>query len=208
MTLVFDKNSWHYRLIEYVFTSNFFLEVDGIDVQAMETVDMEKDFRIIYKKKPKTVNLCPYCRAIVGAVILFPFIMFWRLFPHKPKPSKTHLQKMKQLQRQTWIIRGAAAALNIGFGIRHLFNYPDVSEIIAGSIQFSVAVFVLTGHLWLPSIIKWIIKKFAFKKKKIMQPSTVKPKKEHKTLKKIADKHDIICPPIFFVDVKSEEEFK
>lgn len=206
MTIIFDKNSWHYRLVLYAFTPEFFLETDGMDLQAMESVDMENDFKIIYKKKPKTVNLCPYCRALVGALIILPFIVLWRLFPHKPKPKRTHAEQMKRIQRQGWIVRIGAAALNIGFGIRHLLNYPELSEIIAGTIQLLVAAFVLTGHIWFPSIIKWIIKKFAFKKKKITVSSFRKPKKDHKTFQKIVDKHDLICPPIFFVDVKSEDD--
>jgi len=100
LTLVFDKNSWHYRLVVYIFTSEFFLEIDGIDMQSMETVDMEKDFRIIYKKKTRTVNLCPYCRAVVGAVMMFPFVVLWRLFPHK-KTKQTHAEIMRKSQRNT-----------------------------------------------------------------------------------------------------------
>ena len=116
MTLVFDKNSWHYRLVVYIFTSEFFLESDGIDMQSMETVDMEKDFRIIYKKKTRTVNLCPYCRAIVGAVFMFPFIVLWRLFPHK-KTKQTHAEIMRKSQRNTKIVRIVVAGVMGGMGI-------------------------------------------------------------------------------------------
>ena len=87
--IISSTSSWHYRLIVYVFSSEFFLETDGIDIVAMDAVNMEKDFEIIYKKKPRTVNLCPYCRAIVGAVIMFPFVVLYRLFPHKKK-IRTH----------------------------------------------------------------------------------------------------------------------
>jgi hypothetical protein len=44
--------------------------------------------------------------------------------------------------------------------------------------------------------------------KRTKKVKTPKPKKEHKTLAKIVAKHDIICPPVYFVDKSSPEEHK
>ena len=147
MTLVFDKNSWHYRLVVYVFTSEFFLEIDGIDIQSMETVDMEKDFRIIYKKKTRTVNLCPYCRAIVGAVIMFPFIVLWRLFPHK-KTKQTHAEIMRKSQRNTKIVRIVVAGVMGGMGIWKILD----NDYFMAIFYFGLVLF----NLFSVQILKWV----------------------------------------------------
>ena len=198
MTIIFDKNSWHYRLIVYIFTTDFFIETDGIDIRAMEAVNMEKDFRIVYKKKPKTVNLCPYCRAIVGAVIMFPFIVLWRLFPHKPKPKKTHAEIMKRSKRNTLIARIMVA---IFMGIMGIWKILDG--------DYFMAIFyggMVIFNLFSVQILKWIAKKLP--KQKLKQKPFKKSKEPSKIIKSIAEKHDIICPPIFFIDIQREDELR
>jgi hypothetical protein len=197
MTLIFDKNSWHYRLIVYIFTSNFFLETDGIDVEAMQTINMEKDFKIIYKKKPRTVNLCPYCRAVVGAVIMFPFIVLWRLFPHKQK-KYTHAEIMKRSQRNTKIARIAVAAF---MGIMGVWKLID-GDFFMASFYFGMVIF----NLYSVPIFRWIAKNMPKRKFKQKPIKESKPKEPSKIVKSIAEKHDIICPPIFFIEKEDVEK--
>lgn len=189
MILVFDKNSWHYRLVVYVFTSEFFLEIDGIDIQSMETVDMEKDFRIIYKKKPRTVNLCPYCRAIVGAVIMFPFIVLWRLFPHK-KTKQTHAEIMRKSQRNTKIVRIVVAGVMGGMGIWKILD----NDYFTAIFYFGLVFF----NLFSVQILKWVAQRLPKIKHKERQIKKQKP--TPRIIKTISEKHDIICPPLWFID--------
>lgn len=185
--IVFSKDSWHYKLIVYIFTSEFFLEIDGIDMQAMETVDMEKDFNIIYKKKPRTVNLCPYCRAIVGSVIMFPFIVLYRLFPHK-KTKSTRQEIIKRSQRNSKIARIIAAGIMGIIGIWHMLD----EHYFLAVFYFGLVVF----NLFSVSIITWIAKRLPKRK---FTKKTI-PQKPSQIIKTITDKHDLICPPIYFID--------
>jgi len=197
MTIISSNDSWHYRLIVYVFSSEFFLEVDGIDIQAMESVNMEKDFKIIYKKKPRTVNLCPYCRAIVGAVIMFPFIVLYRLFPHKKK-IRTRQEIMRRSQRNSKIVRIAVA---VGMGALGVWNITTENYFMA-AFYFGLVIF----NLFSVQILTWVAKRFPERKYKVQQYK--EPKQPSKIVKTISDKHDLICPPIFFIDKSDEDELK
>lgn len=189
--IVYSTSSWHYRLIVYIFSVEFFLETDGLDYKAMDAVDIEKGFTIIYKKKSRTVNLCPYCRAVVGAVIMLPFIMLWRLFPHKEK-IQTHKEIMKRSQRNSRIVICLVAAVMAGFGIWRL----STESYFLAVFYFGFALF----NLFSVRIFKWIATRLPerqFKEKPIKKQSS-------KFVKTITEKHDLICPPIFFID-KTED---
>ena len=145
------------------------------------------------------MNLCPYCRAVVGAVIMFPFVVLWRLFPHKEK-KLSHAEIIKKSQRNTKIARILVASF---------MGLMGVWKLVDGEIYFAVFYFGLVlFNLYSVPILRWLAKNMPKTKLKKKTMTKSKPKKENKTLKKIADKHDIICPPIFFVDVKSAEELK
>lgn len=183
-----NTSSWHYRLIVYVFTSEFFLEADGIDIKAMDAVNMEKDFKIIYKKKPKTVNLCPYCRAVVGVVIMFPFIILWRLLPHKKK-IYTHQEIMKRSQKHSKIVRIAVAGVMGAFVVWHM----STGNYFFAGFYVGLVIF----NLFSTQILTWVVKKIPKRKFKIQSKESKQPSK---IVKIISEKHDLICPPIFFVD--------
>lgn len=193
--IISSNSSWHYRLIVYVFTSEFFLEVDGIDIAAMESVNMEKDFEIIYKKKSRTVNLCPYCRAIVGAVIMFPFVVLYRLFPHKEK-IRTRQEIMRISQRNSKIVRCAAAG---GMGALGVWNITTENYFMS-AFYFGLVIF----NLFSVQILTWIAKRAPKRKYKVRQFK--EPKQPSKFVKTISDKHSLICPPIFFIDKNDEEK--
>ena len=91
----FNNDSWHYRLVLYVFGKNFFIEKDGIDFAAMEKQfgpNLPTDYHnMIYKIKPKVVNFCPYCRGVLWSALSLPFVYVWRIFfPYDPTKEKTH----------------------------------------------------------------------------------------------------------------------
>ena len=195
--IVYSTNSWHYRLIVYIFSPEFFLETDGFDYQAMDSVNMDKDFKIIYKKKPKTVNLCPYCRAVVGAVIMLPFIILWRLFPHK-KTIRTHKEIMKRSQRNSWIVRCIAVVGMAGFGVWNL----STENYFMAVFYFVLALFNLFGV----RIFKWVATRLP--KKQFKAKPIKKLKVSSKFVKTITEKHDLICPPIFFIEKTADEDIR
>lgn len=208
--LVYSNKSWHYKLVLYVMSGEFFMETDGFDLKAMESqhnqTTKEEHFEIIYKKKPRTVNLCPYCRAVLASFIIVPFVYVWRLFPHKAKSKITHKQRMRRLQIQSWIARGIGASINFAFGIKNLTMDNNV-EVVTGLIQIALGLLLLTGHLWIPELIRKIL---IYLPKRKLKPQKVKKESTHfrEFSKKIQDKHDIICPPIFFVSEENPEELK
>jgi len=202
--LLYNTDSWHYVLVLYVFTKEFFMETDGLDFKAMDSQynpqTKTDDFKIIYKMKSRTVNFCPYCRAVLGASLMLPFVYLWRLYPHKPKPKKTHAEIMKNIHRRGWIARIGAASINAGFGINHLINGLDDGTFVIAIIQFALAASLLTGHLWAPQIIRWLILHSPKWERKPKPDKPTKSKEPSKIVQKIKSTHDIYCPPIFFVE--------
>ncbi|MCK5343087.1 MAG: hypothetical protein KAR20_06770, partial [Candidatus Heimdallarchaeota archaeon] len=168
------------------------------------------DFRIIYKTKPKTVNLCPYARAVVAAIVTVPFVYLWRKYPHKSKPKMTHAQIIKNMERRSLIIRLLAGGVNISLGLKNIIFDDGYGGIAAGMIQILIGLGLMTSHLWAPQSIQWIIKHWSKVKwnreKKI--PQKKEPKNPSNLTKKICETHDIICPPIWFVDMGKSENLK
>jgi len=210
--LLYNMDSWHYKIVLYVFTKNFFLDTSELDFKAMESqynpqtkVD---DFKFIYKKKPKTINFCPYCRAVVAAIASVPFVYLWRLYPHKPKPKKTHAEIMRGLNRKGWIARIIGSSINVLLGIKNILYGVDDGMYIAGIIQIALGAALLSGHLWAPQIIRWIILHSPKWEKKSKPQKAKKPREQLKIIKKIQSKHDIYCPPIFFINVKKPESLR
>ncbi len=194
MTLVFKKNAWHYRLVWFTFGEEFFTEIDWD--QTLKTSEAYNDIQWV--RKTKTVNLCPYCRAVVGSLISFPFIFVWRLFPHKERKKETHQEIMKRSKRNSTIVRLAAMAFMGGIGILKVFE---------GEYNLSVFYFVLVlFNLFNIRIFQWFLKHLPkFKTKKITNGDSKKPSK---IIKKIESKHDLVCPPIFFIDVRKDYDLK
>ena len=205
--IVFDKQSWHYRLIRYTFGESFFLDYSEVDWEKTESQPGDtKNFQIFHKSKPKTVNLCPYCRGVVAGVIALPFVFIYKLFPHKPKKQMTHQQIMKNMKFRSNIIRVAAGSINIGLGIRNLY----LDEPVAAAVQFAVGIVIMTMHLWLKPFALGIMSLMLFLK--LIHKEKPKKAKEQKVknpsllLTKLNAEHDKICPPIFFIDKKSEDQ--
>lgn len=188
------------------------METVGLDFEAMESQynpqTKTDNFEFVYKKKPRTVNFCPYCRAVVAAIVTLPFVYIWRLFPHKPKPKQTHLQIMKRLNRNSWLARGIGGGINFVIGGKNVLLAEDFGLMIMGFVQIGIGVALITGHMWAPQLIRWIIEHTPKRKTKLKVTKEEKPKKSSELAKKIHEKHDIICPPIFFVDPMDQEDMR
>jgi len=223
--LLYHTNSWHYRLVLYIFTKKFFLETDGLDYEAMESqydpqTKQEREFKFIYKEKTKTINFCPYCRAVVAAIASVPFVYLWRLYPHKPKPERTHKEIMIGMRRRSQKTKIIFVTLNVTTGIMNIVsgmsNGMGNGVLFLGIFQLALAAIYLTGHLWGDKVIKWIVvdhheirQKFrmcvlklvsAWDPKWMRRTKPKKIKKESKIMQKIKSTHDVYCPPIFFVE--------
>jgi len=211
LALIFNNKSWHYKLVVYCFTPEFFMEHDGLDFEAMDAQPSDSpDYEIIFKTKPKTVNLCPYARAVVAGIVTVPFVYLWRKYPHKPKPKRTHAQIMKNMERRSLIIRALAGGVNISLGLKNIIFDGGYMGLVTGIIQISIGLVLMTAQMWAPQLLRWIIKHWPKVKwnreKKI--PQKKEPKKPSNITKKICETHDIICPPIWFVDMGNSENLK
>lgn len=210
--LLYHTNSWHYLLVLYVFTKEFFMETDGLDFKAMDSQynpqTKTEDFKLIYKKKSRTVNFCPYCRAVLAASLMLPLVYLWRLYPHKPKPKKTHAQIMKGIRLKGWIARIAGSGINFALGIKNIIFIENDFTIIAGLIQIGLGVALLTGDRWAPQIIRWIIEHSPKRKHKVKAKKVSKENKPSEFAKKLHKKHEIICPPIFFIEENKPESYR
>lgn len=210
MALIFNKNSWHYRLILYSFGKNFFSDAK-IDMKATEEAfdaDRKEELKFIYKYTPKTVNLCPYCRALVGAVITVPFLYLWRLLPHKEKKEMTRAQIKKATYRRSWIARGIGGGINIALGIKSILDFTEVGQ-ITGIIQIAIGLTFLTAHIWGTYFLMGYLRLTRLiPKRKQQERKEPKQHKPSQLVLKIQEKHDIICPQIFFVETKLDSELR
>jgi len=208
--LLYPTNSWHYRLVLYIFTKEFFLETVGLDFKAMDSQynaqSKQEEFKFIYKKKPKTVNFCPYCRAVLSAIVSLPFVYTWRLYPHKPKPKRTHAEIMKSIRIKGWIARIIGSSINVSFGIKNIIFLDGV---IFGVAQILIGAALLTGHLWAPQMIRWVILHSPkWERKSKTQDTITKSKNPSKLIQKIKSTHDVYCPPIFFIQKIDEGKLR
>ena len=188
------------------------MESDGLDFKAMESQynpqTKTDDLELVYKKKSRTVNFCPYCRAVLAASLMLPFVYLWRLYPHKPKPKETHLQIMKSLRIKGWLARIIGCAINVVLGIKNIVYADDMGTIIIGLFQIGLGVALLSGHLWAPQIIRWIILHSPKREHKLKVKKVIKENKSSEFTKKLHEKHEIICPPIFFIEEHKPESLR
>ena len=144
---VFDTSSWHYRLVDYVFGKSFFFdeEMDHETIRKERLIiedkarkkfpndddELEKayhDFhmRIIHENKfytytkNKNINFCPYCRAVVTSLVVFPFYVLYKLIPKRKSREYNYKESKKRMEKRSQIIRCVAGALNIGLGIKNI----------------------------------------------------------------------------------------
>lgn len=212
--LHFNTQSWHYRLVLYVFGKNFFLERDTVDYEATE-----KKRELVWTKKPKVINFCPYCRGVLWSTISLPFVFVWRLYPHKPAEERTHEEVMKRMKRRGILIRSIGGSVQFPFA---LMNYLQGSE-LAAAINIIAGVGIMASFAFLPGnkhakkilmpvflaigkIFDFISKHWPKKKEKDLMP----PKIKNPSLVReyLHEKHSVICPPVCFIEKVDQENLR
>jgi len=236
--LQYTTSSWHYKLVNYVFGKSFFFE-EGLDHDKIREERMmledktrkefpndddalEKTYNefhmrmfqdpsfIIYTEK-KATSFCPYCRAVITSMIVFPFVALYKLLP-KRKPKKFDLkERRKRLEIHSKIIRYTFGGLNIGLGIKYV--------VFDNLIELSIIMFALgIGLIFLDQtaiVIRKIFNSANFCYKKIKKvlfdigilkvktkkiPIPKEPKTPNFVQAFFTENHDKYCPPVSFVD--------
>ncbi len=199
---VFDTSSWHYKFVLYVLGKNFFTEKDTIDYDQTE-----KRNTVIWTRKPRIVNFCPYCRAVLYSVLAFVFVWIWKQFPHKPKREKTHAEIMASMRIKNIIVRSIAGGINIGLGLIKLAQGDYVLAAVQIIIGIALLFLFQFAHVMAPpfKILYKFIEKY-WPKKKQQYTLKQKPIKNPNFLKiYLTENHDKFCPPIAFVDQNDTE---
>ena len=214
--IVFNTNSWHFNLVLYVFGNTFFFnkKVDSEKIRKkIQALDekirkkypndddaiekaFRKNFRLFYDEDdsytytPKSVNFCPYCRAVLWSMLLFPFAVISKLIPkRKKKPFD-----IKKSKRNTNIIKIAVIVI---FAIWGTINLLQGNYLMA-VFQYGVGSFQLWGKYLFEWSIKWQIKRAD---KKIQKPEELTKTKNPSLISAyLKTHHHKICPPVTFVD--------
>jgi len=216
--LHFNTSSWHYRLVMYIFGKNFFTEHDTIDM-----TEYKKSAKIVWTRKPKVINFCPYCRGVLWSALSLPFVYIWRIFfPHDSTKVMTHEQTMKRMKIRGMLIRSIGGSIQFPFA---LMNYLSgeyliaAINIIAGFLIIATFVFIpgnnrlkkilgspLEKYLWplIKPIINFISKSFEKKEEKKIH----KPKNPSILAAYLHTKHSAICPPVCFIEKVDQENLR
>lgn len=185
----FNTDSWHFRFVVYVFGDSFFTEKDSIDIDASE-----KTRNIIWTRKPKVINFCPYCRAVIAAITLMPFAWILKKIPRKQKKHKPF--DIKKSRRNTKILK-IVAMVTIGFfGVHQLYegNYG------LALFHFTVASFQIWGTIIFKWYGNWYAKRMAKKNKDEKQKIQNEKNNPGLLMTYLHTNHSKICPLVAFVD--------
>ncbi len=236
--LQYATSSWHYKLVNYVHGKSFFFEWDldyekihkertiledktrrefPNDDKALKKTYDEFQTRIFEDKsfikytQMKKTSFCPYCRVVVTSLIVFPFVVLYKLIP-KGKPKKFDLKgRRKRMEVRSKIIRVVCGGLNIGLGIR---NIVLDNSIEVGIIQIVIGIgliFIYQSAIIARKIfnsvnfcykkIKKLLINFGILKvniKKIPEPQ--EPKTPNFIQAFFTENHSKYCPPVAFVN--------
>lgn len=174
----------------YVFGKSFFIEKDKVDWG-----ETEKNRDIVWISKPKIVNLCPYCRAVVCGIFLMPAVWINKKIPRKKKEKKPF--DFKKSQRNLKIMRIVACGGFCVLGIYYLLE----GQYYLATLNFGIGSFQLWSKPIFSLIIKWQ------QKRESKKPSITICKEKNPSLLKIylESKHSTICPAIAFIDPNDTE---
>lgn len=241
--LQFNTDSWHYRLVSYIFGKPFFFNEDfdhekvrkerliiedktrkefPNDDDALEKAYHAFHMRVFHEDKflsytkNKNINFCPYCRAVVTSLVVFPFYALYKLIPKRKSREYNYEESKKRLEQRSKIIRGMCAALNIGLGIK---NIVLDNSIEAGFIQIGLGIgliFLNQSATLVRKIYNSVyggykkIKKLLIALNILREKTKQIPKlKEEKTPNFIraffSENHTKYCPPVSFVDKNDTE---
>ena len=189
--IVFNNNSWHYKLVLFVFGDSFFTEKDEINFDA--TVKKKK---VVWITKPRVVNFCPYCRAVVMSVVFLPFAWLLKKLPkRKQKPFD-----IKKSRRNTKILKIIVISILGLWGIYSLIHGSYGMAIF----QFGAASFQIWGQYVFKWYAKWHQRRME-RKTKEENPKPTVHKNPNLVLTYLQSNHDKICPPVAFVDPNDTE---
>jgi hypothetical protein len=142
------------------------------------------------KKHPKQINLCPYFRAVIGTMIIFPFMYAWNNLPESIKDHKDLLQFTV-----TWFI--------VSMVINAILYIHSESFWWVGLAMF----FGMMGFVGLCMGLKLLFEKISYKmymrKRNKMKEKPLDPQKPPVLSlvgEFIRSKHEKICPCVEFVD--------
>ena len=218
---VFNTNSWHFKLVMYVFGDSFFttseLDLDAtikkIEFTSAKRLDWNNKSVIndkpdkaepdcfVYKSTPKIVNLCPYCRAVVYSITLLPFAFVAKRIPRREKKPFD----IKKSRRNTKIIK---VILITFFGVWATVHLLQGNYWMA-LFQYAVASF----HWWGSHLFEYISNYMAKREAKKLKEQKQKPEEEEEDKQKnpslfmtyLKSNHNKVCPPIAFVDKNDTE---
>ena len=236
---VFNTSSWHYKLVYYVFGASFFfdetLDHDKInkartkvfdkarkefpnDDNALEKADSDFNMQLFHNNDfvtyttKKIVNFCPYCRAVVTSLVLFPFSALYKLIPKRKPKRLSFKESQKRLDRRSKIIRSICGGLNIGLALKSLLIDGSIEIAI---IQFTIGVgliFLNQSAIIIRKIIYLVYSGYKKIKKLLITLHILKEVKKVKVAKSkeqktpnivqafFSENHEKYCPPVRFVD--------
>lgn len=234
----FNDNSWHYRLVLYIFGKNFFIEKDGLDFDAMDKMYDSKIpteyYKMIYKTKPKVVNFCPYCRGVLWSALSLPFVYVWRIFfPHDPTKVRTHAETMKRMKIRGMLIRsigggiqfpfalgnylagnyeGAIINLAFGVGIIATFMFLPGNKRIGNFFNFptskKIGKILVTPFKYLWRLIDPIINHIVKYFEEKDKNKTINAKNPNIVLTYLQSTHHALCPPVCFIDKTDQDKLR
>jgi len=190
----FNTDSWHFKVVMYVFGEEFFTEVDDIDFEIFRI-----SRKVVWTRKPKVVNFCPYCRAVVAGTMFIPLIWLWRKLPHKEKEPKPydHKKSMRNFRIVRWVFIVGLS----GYAIWHLVH----GEYGWAIIQAVVVSFQFWSQPLFKRIGKWSAKREEKKREANKKKTFVRKKNPSLLMTYLKMNHEKICPSIAFVDPNDDE---
>ena len=235
--LQYATSSWHYKLVYYVFGKSFFFESDlDHDKVRKELAILEdktrkefpNDDKILEKKyhefhmnmfgnesfmkytEIKTTSFCPYCRAVLTSLIIFPFVVLYKLIPKKEPKQYNREESRKRMDRRSKIVRVMCGSVNIALGIRSILdNSIEIGFIQIGlgiglMFLFQSAIFFRKIYSLIYSCYKKIknilINLHILKVKTKKIPKAEKPKTPNFVQAFFSENHSKYCPPVAFVN--------
>lgn len=236
--LQYATSSWHYKLVYYVFGKSFFFEtdLDHEKIRKQRTILEDKtrkefpnDDKILEKKyqefhmnvfgndsfmkytENKTTSFCPYCRAVLTSLIIFPFVALYKLIPKKEPKQYNREEAKERMERRSKIIRVICGGFNIALGIKNIVldNSIEVGIIQIGigiglMFLFQTAVLFRKIYSLIYSCYKKIknvlINLHILKVKTKRIPKAQKSKTPNFVQAFFSENHSKYCPPVAFVD--------
>jgi len=181
----FNKKSWHYRLVKYVFGKYFF---SGQEYVNRKWVDKGYD-----------TSLCEYFWTVVLCGLIFPFKAFWNNLPYA---ITDHADTCKAVL--LWAIASA--------GLHYFLMYQiSIKEITTdmwylGFVIFFAGIGVSLAVIgFLALIFKLNEKVDKYVKKKAEEENTVKISKPSLLTEFLKAKKNKVCPCIKFVEEEKNE---